>query len=98
MSGYLLILVIVSATAAHAFTTFQNVSGLLSYVNQIRANHLTIAHDQAAIGLMRKHQTGNAGDGERIGNASDDCEQHKHHDGGADLFQHGGLLRRAQWR
>ena len=39
MSGYLLILVIVSATAAHAFTTFQNVSGLLSYVNQIRANH-----------------------------------------------------------
>ena len=55
--------------------------------------------DQAAIGLMREDEPGDAGHRERIGEPGDDRHGDDHHDGRADLLQHGaGLLRPGRWR
>jgi hypothetical protein len=44
--------------------------------DQFRAHDLAVAHDQAAVGLMRKHDLADAGDGERV----DDAEQNREQD------------------
>src|SRR5690348_14128932 len=57
--------------------------------DQLGADHLAVLLEQAAVGLMRKDELRDAGDGERIDKARDDGHSDDHHDGGTDLSEHG---------
>ena len=64
--------------------------------DQVGADHLTrrIA-DQSAVRLAAKQRLGDAGDRERIGQASEEGEERDHHDRRAEVAEHGGPLREA---
>ena len=66
--------------------------------DEFGADDFSIVLARAAIGLMGKQQLRDACHAERIDETGADREQHDQHDGGADMFQHGAILRQGRWR
>jgi hypothetical protein len=56
--------------------------------DQRGADDFAILLDQAALGLARKDDFGDAGHGQRVGEAGDERERDKNNDGGPDFAQH----------
>ena len=57
--------------------------------DQRRADDGAVADQQAAAGLVGEEQAGEAGDGQRIGEAGEHGQAEEHDQGGAELGQHG---------
>ena len=56
------------------------------------ADDLAIARDEAAVGLGGEDRLAEAGDREGIEEPGDRGQDHDHHEGGAELLQHGFVL------
>ncbi len=59
---------------------------------QFGADRLAARRDEAAIGLVREEELGEAGHAERIGEPGEERHENEEEDGGADLADHGVLL------
>jgi hypothetical protein len=65
---------------------------------QGRADHLAVPLDQAAVGLMRKGDLGDAGHGQGIGKTGEHGHGQDHDDGGSNFSQHCPVLTQGRWR
>jgi hypothetical protein len=61
--------------------------------DQFGADDLAVTDDQAALGLVRKYQLGNAGHRKRVGETGEDGHRQDHDDGRTDVLGHGWLVR-----